>query len=119
MSRLWIGMGVLTLSLLTTSWLVGGDDKKDDPPPKAKGTLPAYWKQLGLSNDQKQQVYKIQAKYNAEIDQLKAKIEKLKDTEKEEMYKVLTEEQKKKLKELRSGEKPADKDKDTAKDKDK
>src|SRR5438046_118673 len=81
------------------------DDKKDDPPPKAKGQLPANFKQLGLDKSQVEKIYAAQAKYNAEIDKLKAKIDALKVEEKAEIEKVLTADQLKKLKEIRSGEK--------------
>jgi len=42
--------------------------KKDDPPVKVKGFLPMNWGKIGLSDDQKQEIYKIQAKYGGEID---------------------------------------------------
>ena len=94
-------------------------DKKDDPPVKAKGQLLANWKALGLTADQVQMVYKTQTKYTAQIDELKAKIDKLKSEEKAELLKVLTEEQKKKLAEIKTGEKPPEKpaEKDKPKDK--
>jgi hypothetical protein len=107
---------VLAASVVTSSWLMGADDKKPDDPVKVKGTLPAHWRQLGLSADQVQEVYKIQAKYNAKIDKLKAEIEALKAEEDTERIKVLSDEQKRKLKELKSGDKP---DKPPVKDKDK
>src|SRR5438876_34730 len=108
MMRLFAGV-VLALSVGATGLLIGADEKKPDEP-KAKGMLPANWKQLGLTKDQVQEVYKIQTKYTTEIDKLKAQIDKLKAEEKVELEKVLTEEQKKKLKDIRSGEKPTDKE---------
>ncbi len=111
MSRIRVGVAVLAASLVASGWLIGGDEKKPDEPPKARGTLPIYWKQLGLTRDQVQDVYKIQSKYTSEIDKLRAKIDALKAEEKAELEKMLSDEQKKKLKELRSGEKPIDKDK--------
>ena len=53
-------------------------DKKDDSPVKAKGVLPANWKKLGLTEDQVQKVYKVQNKYDEEIDKLQAKIDQMK-----------------------------------------
>lgn len=114
MFRLRFGAVLLTACVLSTGILVGQDKKADDKKPdepKVKGFLPQNWGKLGLSADQKQDIYRIQAKYNAEIDSLKAKIDKLKEEEKAAMEKVLTDEQKKKLKEIKSGEKPTDKDK--------
>ncbi len=87
------------------------DDKKPDDPVKVTGHLPPNWAKIGLTADQKQEVYKINAKYAAKIEKLKAEIEALKADEDAERYKVLTEDQRKKLKEIKSGEKPADKDK--------
>ncbi|MGL6094643.1 MAG: hypothetical protein ACRC7O_02430 [Fimbriiglobus sp.] len=74
--------------------------KKDDPKdaPKAlKGFLPMYWKDLGLSEDQKQKVYAIQGKYNDEIDVLEAKVKELKNKMAKERYELLTADQKKRL----------------------
>ena len=106
MTRLRAGVAVLVVSILATGWLLGADEKKPDEP-KAKGFLPQNWGKICLTTDQKQDVYKIQAKYNADIDKLKAKIDALKAEEKVELEKVLTEDQKKKLKEIKTGEKPS------------
>jgi Spy/CpxP family protein refolding chaperone len=70
-------------------------DKKDDK--KEKGQLPQYWKQLGLTDKQVQEVYKIQNKYSDEIDGLEAKIKELKEKSKKEANGVLTKEQKERL----------------------
>jgi len=79
------------------------DPKKDDPPVKAKGMLPNNWKKIGLTEDQVQTVYKIQNKYNDEIDKLEAKIKELKTTKDKELKAVLTADQKKKLEEILVG----------------
>lgn len=98
--------GLLTLS----GGVVGQDtkkeavkvEKKDTAPGKVKGMLPANWGKIGLSADQKQEVYKIQAKYNAEIDKLEAKIKELKGVRDKEMKAVLTADQQKKLNDIRT-----------------
>lgn len=77
--------------------------KKDDPAPKAKGFLPMNWGKIGLTDEQKQQVYTIQGKYGAEMDKLEAKIKELKATRDKEMKAVLTPEQKKRLEEILLG----------------
>lgn len=69
-------------------------------PKKEKGQLPPYWKMLGLTDKQIQEVYKIQGKYNDEIDTLEAKIKELKDKMSKERSEVLTAEQKKRLEEI-------------------
>src|SRR6476619_299642 len=72
----------------------GQESKKDDPPVKAKGVLPMNWGKIGLSEDQKQQIYKIQNKYDEEIDKLDAKIKDLKAARTKDMKGVLTADQK-------------------------
>ena len=77
-------------------------DPKADPKAetKAKGQLPQNWKQLGLTDDQTQKVYKVQSKYNEDIDKLKAQIEELKTKMAKERNEVLTPEQKKRLEDI-------------------
>ena len=100
--------GVLAL----TSGVVGQDTKtqdpkkevkKDEPPTKAKGFLPQHWGKIGLTEDQKQDVYKIQSKHNSEIDKLEAKIKEIKGSRDKEMKAVLNADQKKKLDEILTG----------------
>jgi Spy/CpxP family protein refolding chaperone len=73
--------------------------KKDEPTGKVKGQLPQGWGKIGLTDEQKQKVYKVQAKYNEQIDKLEAQIKELKEKRDTERYEVLTAEQKKRLKE--------------------
>jgi Spy/CpxP family protein refolding chaperone len=77
--------------------------KKDDK--KIKGQLPPYYKQLGLSDTQRQKVLKVRAEYKEKIDELKKKIDTLKEEQDEATEKVLTPEQVKELKRLRLKEK--------------
>ena len=70
--------------------------------------LPQNWAKLGLSDDQKQSVYATQAKYKKELDELKKKLEELKDKERKELEDVLTREQKAKLKDIIAGKIPGD-----------
>ena len=70
------------------------EKKKDEPAPKAKGVLPQNWKKLGLSDSQVQEIYKVQGKYNEEINKLEAKIKELKAAREKEEKAVLTAEQK-------------------------
>ena len=88
------------------------DDKKTDDKPtpvKLKGYLPQHYKKLGLLDNQLQKVYKIRADTKAKADELNAKIAKLKADEKEQLEKVLTSDQLKRLREIRSGDKPTEK----------
>lgn len=94
MFRVVLGIGIAV-------FLVGtlvGDDKKD--PPKGKATLPTYFKSLGLSDEQTTKVKKIHADYREKIDDLKAKLKETEAAEKSEYEKILTADQKKKLREI-------------------
>lgn len=86
----------------------GKDGKPKEPAAKLKGFLPANWAKLGLSEDQKQKVYETQAKYKKELDELRKKMDDLKDKEKKDLEEVLTKEQKAKLKDIISGKIPGD-----------
>jgi len=115
----FFGMSLSFLAaFLAVGMLVGQEpkpgDTKADPKatkaePKAKGQLPQNWKQLGLSDDQTQKVYKIQAKYNDDIDKLEAQIKDLKAKMSKERSEVLTAEQKKRLEEILKTKSGADK----------
>ncbi len=98
---------VLTVVLALAGGSVAQDSKKevkkDDPAPKVKGILPMNWGKLGLTDSQKNEVYTVQGKYNAEIDKLDAKIRELKAARDKEMKAVLTPEQKKRLEEILLG----------------
>ena len=92
---------LMLVGVLLASGLIG---QEKDVPAKVKGTLPANWKKVGLTDDQVQQVYRVQARYNAQIAELDAKIKELKKIEKAEMEKVMTAAQKARLKEIVTGE---------------
>lgn len=76
------------------------DTGKADPAVKLKGVLPQYWGKIGLTDEQKQEVYKIQAKHNAEIEKLEAKIREHRASRDKEMKALLTVDQKKALQDL-------------------
>ena len=78
------------------------EDTKKEPTTKtkAKGQLPQNWGQLGLTDEQKQSVYRLQGKHAEEIDTLEAKIKEIKAKISEERMKILTAEQKKRLEEI-------------------
>ena len=117
--RLAMSVSVLALAVLSGGFLVGDDKKPDDKEPKAKGTLPQYWKKIGLSDEQLQKVYKVESSYRTKIDALKQQMDDLKHEEKMEMDKILTDAQKVRLKELKLGEKEEPKDKPPVKEDDK
>ncbi len=99
--------------LIPTFLLLGGmlllsgnglfsQEKKEDP----KGRIPPGWSKLDLTADQKASIHKVSVKYKEDIDKLKAKIKELETEERQEMVKLLTADQKKKLQEITTGEKP-------------
>lgn len=96
-----------------TGPITGQDPTKKEEPkkeePKAKGFLPMGWRDLGLSDAQKQQVYKIHAKYAEDIDKLEAQIKELKGKMAKERLEVLSPEQKKKYEDYLKGKLSGDK----------
>jgi hypothetical protein len=96
-------LALFTCLLVLSGGSIGQDkkeDKKSDPAPKVKGTLPANWGKLGLSDTQVQDIYKVRNKYNDEIAKLKAKITELETTRDKESKAILTPDQKKRLEEI-------------------
>lgn len=92
-----LGLSVIVLVLFAGGWLVGQET--------IKGTLPAHYGKLGLSDEQKQKVYKIQADYKGKIEKLEKELTSAKADQKKDVEAVLTAGQKVKLKELQTGEK--------------
>ena len=96
MRRLPVIFGLVALGL---AFLVSvGDSQdakkdKDEKKEKVKGMLPAGFKDLGLTAEQKGKVYSIQGEYRAKIAELDKKIKELKALESVDVFKVLTEEQ--------------------------
>lgn len=72
----------------------------DDEPQRFRGFLPSNWGKIGLSDAQKQEIYKRQAKYKAQIRALEQEIAELKSQERKELYEVLTDAQKDRLREI-------------------
>jgi hypothetical protein len=108
-------VGVLLLLVVSGGWLLSDEPKKsDDPPPRVKGMLPAHFKQLGLSQDQVREIYKIQSVYGAKVDVLVQKIRELKAEEKGEIDKLLTDAQRARLRELKAGDDGTSKTKEPA-----
>ncbi len=94
-----IGGGIVGQETKTTPKPAADKDAKETVPAKVKGKsqLPAGWRELGLTDEQKTKVYAIDAKYDEEIDAMTAKIKIAKDKKKKEQLEVLTMEQKKRL----------------------
>lgn len=69
---------------------------------KARGRLPNYYGKVGVSAEQREKIYSIQAQYNSQIKALEKQIAELKEKRDAEIESVLTPEQKKKLAQLRA-----------------
>jgi hypothetical protein len=95
----YLGVTALAVGLLAGGFLMG-DDKKPDEPAKVKGKLPAHFKKLGLSDQQMQQIFKIEASYADKVEALQKQLADMKKAEHQEIDSVLTDEQKAHLKEL-------------------
>jgi hypothetical protein len=105
MLRLAARGSVVVALLLAGGWLMGDDTKKgEEPQLRVKGTLPANYKKLGLTEQQVQDIYKVQAKYDAKIAALRQQIRDLQEEQRMEREKLLTGAQKARLRELRLGE---------------
>jgi hypothetical protein len=117
MVRFRLAVTVLALALLGASAYQEKDKDKekkgdDTTPTKVKGTLPANFGKLGLSDEQKQKIYRLRAEYKGKIRDLEQKLARLRAEQKEAEEAVLTKDQKKKLRELRTGEKGSEKKSD-------
>jgi hypothetical protein len=109
MPRLRLAVTCLLAFLLASSWLMGQDTKStsDDTKPatgKAKGVLPKYFSKLGLTDEQRQKVYKITTSYKTKIDALTEQLDQLKSQRQGELLKVLDENQRTHLRELETHE---------------
>jgi Spy/CpxP family protein refolding chaperone len=123
MIRLRVLLGVVAL-VAFGGLLLGDDPKKTDTKPEptaTKHTIPTGWKALGLTDDQKKKIYAIEDEYQPKIAALEKQIKDLQSKEKSEKYNILTDDQKKRLKEIRdaqdTGEKKDEKKEEKKEDK--
>lgn len=109
MSRL---IAVLTLSVLGLIWLVGAGESQVKTK-TVKGQVPDGWsKALSLSEEQATKIRSVDASFRTKIQALQEQIDALKTQSRQEMVKLLSDEQKTKLRQLAIGEEsPPDKKK--------
>ena len=82
MSRLRVVLLLFALVGLCSPWVEGQDKPRDkEPAPRLRGQLPQSWGKLGLSDEQKQKVYKIQGEFRPKIDALQRQIAELRNQE--------------------------------------
>ena len=110
MSRLRPVCGLVVMLALMGGVLAA--QEKRDPQARGKGQLPPNWNKLGLSDEQKEQVYKIQAEFQAKIEDLEAQLRKLRAMQGNELRKVLTDAQRQRLLELATQKTLGDKELD-------
>lgn len=113
--RCFICIVALGLTVGTVSRTFGQDKQtttntttgsvKEEPKTKLKGTLPANFGKLNLSDAQKQQIYRLQAEYAEKLDKLEKQIEKTRAERNEGYRNVLTKAQRDRLDEIRRGTK--------------
>ena len=96
-NRLFLA-AVTALAFVACSVLFAQDTR--GPAKKGRKALPPSWSKLGLSEDQKKQIYTIQAEYGTKVDALLEQIRDLRKKQTAEMSKVLTDAQRTKLKEI-------------------
>ena len=108
MSRIRTGIGLVACILLVSAGAWGQAPKSEG---KAKGQLPPNWGKLKMSDEQRQQVYKIQGEYRAKIDALEAKVKDLRKQQDAALAKVLTDAQKAQLREIITSKVPGAGDK--------
>jgi hypothetical protein len=103
MRKVFLGTGLLMAGMLLSAAVVTGQDKKD-PPAKPKGTLPANYGKLGLSEEQKAKIHQISAEYKGKIDDLNKQVAEMKAKQKKAFEAVLTDSQVEQLRKLQTGE---------------
>jgi len=96
--------GVSMASAQEKSKSSGKDDSKSTASSRReRGQLPQNYRRLGLSDEQTQQIYKIQNEYADKIRDMEAQIEKLKGERNTKYSKVLTKAQHDRLDEIQKG----------------
>lgn len=99
-----LSAAVIGLALIAGTGMGQGDAKKD----KAKGQLPPGWKDLNLSAEQKEKVYRVQMEYKAKMADLQSALKKLQAQQRQDEVAVLTEAQKDQLRKALDGAKKTD-----------
>ena len=96
--KYWTCLAILVAGCMLT-WQATAQEKK--PAKDARGPLPAHYGKLGLSDEQKDGMYKVYDEYKSQIDELSAQIKKLQADRDAKLQEKLTPTQKTRLQELR------------------
>ena len=103
MLRLRFMAPLLVVGMFGSGFLMGEDKKTDKEQVVIIRRLPAYYNRLTLSQEQRNQIYKIRGKYETEIQQLYEKINALRDEERAAYENVLTPDQLARLRQILVG----------------
>jgi uncharacterized small protein (DUF1192 family) len=106
-----VAAGILLASVALISSDGAFSQEKEKKETKSKGQLPANWGKLGLTDEQKVNIYKVQGEFKEKIDKLREEIKMLEAERQRKMAAQLTDDQKKKLAELAGIEDPKGKEK--------
>ena len=119
--RYFVGAIVLSLLFGSASSAVAQDKEKSksgssgssssSKDSKVRGVLPRHYRQLALSDEQRQTIYKIQNEYSDKIDDMQKKIDDIKAERDAKYLKSLTKAQRDRLEEIKKGTEKDDKDK--------
>ena len=121
--RYFVGAIVLSLLLGSASSAVAQDKEKsksgssNSKEGRVRGVLPQHYRQLNLSDEQRQTIYKIQNEYSDKVDEMQKKIDDIKAERNAKYLKTLTKVQRDHLEEIKKGADKAAKDEKDKKDK--
>jgi hypothetical protein len=97
-------MAAAALCFVASGGLFGDDQKQPTPaketPVPSRVSLPQYYSRLGLSPDQRKEILRKRGEYRAKIDDLLSQIKRLREQEKSDLEKVLTQAQRDRLREI-------------------
>ena len=68
---------MFAIGMIFSIFILGTGQAQEKKEERKKGFLPANFGKLGLSVEQKQKIYGIQAKYKSDLDELNKKIKKV------------------------------------------
>lgn len=105
--RALVWAGVLSLAVSAPLLWSAPPDGASDSAAQAesgrpRGRLPNHFGKLGISPQQREQIYAVQAEYDERIDELLAQIEQLRTQRNTALEELLTPEQRTRLHELRT-----------------
>jgi hypothetical protein len=103
MLRLRFMVPLLVVGMFGSGLLMGDDKKPEKEQVVIIRRLPAYYNRLGLSQEQRNQLYKLRGKYETEIQRLQEKINELRDEERAAYENVLTPDQLARLRQILVG----------------